>query len=90
MTTTGFIILFILITIGALVFIELAGMPGRDARKRNHPEADAINILGWLGLPLGVFGWLAAMVWARKQPLRIDVIDPADDLPDDNENRDDG
>jgi hypothetical protein len=65
MTTTGFIILFILITIGALVFIELAGMPGRDARKRNHPEAEAISLLGWLGLPLGVFGWLAAMVWAR-------------------------
>ena len=90
MTTPGFIILFILITIGALVFIELAGMPGRDARKRNHPKAEAISILGWLGLPLGVFGWLAAMVWARSLSVRVDVIDSANDLPDDNENRDDG
>ena len=81
MTATGFIILFILITIGALVFIELAGMPGRDARKRNHPKAEAISILGWLGLPLGVFGWLAAMVWARSQSLSIDVIDLTDQAP---------
>ena len=86
MTTTGFIILFILITIGALVFIELAGMPGRDARKRNHPEAEAISLLGWLGLPLGVFGWLAAMVWARTGTARIDVIERQDDPPHNKKN----
>ena len=73
MTLTGFIILFVLITVLVLVFIELAGMPGREARKRNHPDADAINILGWLGLPLGVFGGLAAMVWARIRPMRVTV-----------------
>ena len=73
MTLTGFIILFVLITVLILVFIELAGMPGREARKRNHPDADAISILGWLGLPLGGFGWLAAMVWARIRPMRVAV-----------------
>ena len=73
MTLTGFIILFVLITVLVLIFIELAGMPGREAHKRNHPDADAINILGWLGLPLGIFGWLAAMVWARLQPMRVGV-----------------
>ena len=36
MTKIGFLVLFIVVTIGALVFIELAGMPGRDARKRGH------------------------------------------------------
>jgi len=89
MTKTGFIILFILITIGALVFIEIAGMPGREAKRRNHPEADAINLLGWLGLPLGIFGWLAAMVWARTKMLRIQIVEsednPPDDSPDDEE-----
>jgi len=73
MTLTGFIILFVLITVLILVFIELAGMPGREARKRNHPDAEAINILGWLGLPLGVFGWLAAMVWVRFRPVRVAI-----------------
>jgi hypothetical protein len=30
-----------------LVFIDLAGMPGLDTRKRNHPDAKAISLLGW-------------------------------------------
>ena len=74
MTTAGFITLLVLLTIGAIVFIEIAGLPGREARKRNHPSADAINLLGWLGLPLGVFGWLVAMVWAHIDPIPIKVI----------------
>jgi hypothetical protein len=86
MTVTGFIILFILITIAALVFIEIAGMPGRDAKRRNHPEADAINILGWLGLPMGGIGWLLAMIWARTSQLRIEIVKPQDNSPDDEEN----
>ena len=68
MTKVGFFILFIVVTIGVLIFIELAGMPGRDARKRGHPDAEAISLLGWLGLPLGGMGWLVAMVWARYRP----------------------
>lgn len=74
MTTGGFLTLLILLTIGAIVFIEIAGMPGREARKRNHPSADAISLLGWLGLPLGVAGWVAAMIWARIEPRPVKVI----------------
>ena len=74
MTATGFIILTILITIGILVFIELAGMPGRIARERDHPEAAAINILGWLGFPLGLVPWLIAMVWANMRPPPIAIV----------------
>jgi hypothetical protein len=74
MTKVGFFILFIVVTIGALVFIELAGMPGRDARKRGHQDAEAIALLGWLGLPLGGVGWLVAMVWARHRPTRTEVV----------------
>ena len=74
MTKIGFLILFIVVTIGALVFIELAGMPGRDARKRGHPDAEAIALLGWLGLPLAGVGWLVAMVWARFRPNRAEVV----------------
>ena len=56
MTLTGFIILFVLVTLAVLIFIEIGGLPGEEARKRGHPNADAINMLGWLGLPLGVVG----------------------------------
>ena len=89
MTTGGFITLLVLLTIGALAFIEIAGMPGREARKRNHANAEAINLLGYLGLPLGVAGWLVAMIWARIEHLRIDVTDipnpESDDEKADNE-----
>ena len=74
MTKIGFLILFIVVTIGALIFIELAGMPGRDARKRGHPDAEAIALLGWLGLPFGGVGWLVAMVWARCHPIGSEVV----------------
>jgi hypothetical protein len=74
MTATGFIILFVLTMVLGLVFIAIGGMPGRDARKRGHPHAEAIALLGWLGLPLGVFGWLVAMVWARVEMGPIKVI----------------
>ncbi len=39
----------------------LGSLPGKIARARNHPQADAINICGWLGLPSGIF-WLPALV----------------------------
>jgi hypothetical protein len=73
MTLTGFIALIIIVTIAVLAFIEIAGMPGRSARLRNHPEAEAISLLGWLGLPLGVLPWLVAMVWARMQPISVNM-----------------
>ncbi len=46
----------------ALVVV-LAALPGRIARSSNHPQADAVNICGWLGLPTGIL-WVIAMVWA--------------------------
>ena len=74
MTTGGFITLLVLLTIGALVFIEIAGMPGRNARERNHPSAEAISLLGWLGLLFGGIPWLVAMVWARMDPVDVAIV----------------
>lgn len=70
MTTTGFVILVILVMVVAVIYIELASMPGKTARERGHPQADAINMLGWIGLLLGVGPWLVAMVWSRMQSLQ--------------------
>ena len=70
MTKIGFVILVILVMIGAYIFIELGGMPGKTARERSHPQADAINMLGWLGLLFGGVGWVIAMVWARLVPIK--------------------
>ena len=68
MSTIGIVVLIVLFTVASLIFIKVAAMPGKTAIERGHPHAEAINTLGWLGLPLGVIPWLVAMVWARMQP----------------------
>ena len=78
MTIAGLIILIALVFVLAVIYIELGGLPGKTARERGHPQADAISVLGWLGLLLGFLPWLVAMVWARMQPLRV-VPDNAQD-----------
>lgn len=75
MTIIGFVILVILVMIGAYIFIELGGLPGKAARERNHPQAEAIAVLGWLGLLFVGVGWIVAMVWARMQPPQISVAE---------------
>ena len=56
-----FLIAFALILLGLIVV--LAMLPGHIAKSRQHPQADAINICGWLGLPTGIL-WVMALVWA--------------------------
>jgi hypothetical protein len=61
---------FIVIIVSAAgIFVALAGLPGKLARERQHPQAEAINAAGWLGLllTLGVV-WLLAVVWALTKP----------------------
>ena len=71
MPMSSFVILVVIFTIAVVIYIELAGMPGKTARERGHPHVDAINLLGWIGLLLGVAPWLVAMLWARTQPLAV-------------------
>lgn len=56
-----FLLVFVVMIVAVLV--GLAALPGRIARKRNHPQSDAVNICGWFGLPTGIL-WVVAMVWA--------------------------
>jgi hypothetical protein len=57
----------------AIVFvIWLAGLPGRIAIARKHPDAEAVQILGYAGFaPL--VPWLQAFVWAFKPTDIIDI-----------------
>jgi membrane-bound ClpP family serine protease len=56
--------------IGVLVFI--LGLPGRIAIARNHPEAEAVYVMGWLGF-LAVVPWIQAFMWAFKPTNIIDI-----------------
>ena len=45
----AWIVLVVLIITVLVVWAVLASLPGKIARSRNHPHADAINVAGWLG-----------------------------------------
>ena len=55
-----------------MIFIWIAGLPGRIAIARNHPEAEAVKLLGWAGLLPTIVPWIQAFVWAFKP---TDVVD---------------
>jgi hypothetical protein len=63
------LIILLVLTITALAAWAMLGMyPGKIARQRNHPQAEAINVCGWWGaLTLGVLTPIA-FVWAYTNP----------------------
>jgi hypothetical protein len=61
------VILCVLPIVAAYLIYRLGGLPGAIARSRNHPQADAINICGWMGL-ITLVMWPAALVWAHIKP----------------------
>jgi hypothetical protein len=63
-------VLVILVAATAVV-IFIMGLPGRIAIARKHPEAEAVNIMGWAGF-LAVVPWIQAFIWAFKP---TDVVD---------------
>ena len=67
--------IFALIVLGILIaaviwmVVMLGPVPGNVAQGRGHPQADAIRVLGWIGIiTLGPV-WLAALVWAYTKPV---------------------
>ena len=68
------VVLLLLGLLGIYLYIAVAKIPGQKARERGHPQADAINILGWIGPFLGIAGWVIALIWAHTNPPRIVVV----------------
>jgi Protein of unknown function (DUF3302) len=71
------------ITFASLAFVGVAfivllylilGLPGRLAIARNHPEAEAVNLMAWLGF-LAVVPWVQALIWALKPTYVVDIRD---------------
>ena len=66
---------FLVLALSALCFMIvlfwIAGLPGRIAIARKHPEAEAVKLMGWAGF-VTVLPWIQAFIWAYKP---TDVID---------------
>jgi hypothetical protein len=67
-----FVTLFLAVTAVVSIWVWLAGLPGRIAIARKHPEAEAVKLLGWAGLLPTVYPWVQALIWAFKP---TDVVD---------------
>jgi hypothetical protein len=67
-----FLAIFIIGVAFFCVVIFVLGLPGRIAIARNHPDADAINVMGWAGF-LAVVPWFQAFLWAFKPTTVIDI-----------------
>ena len=65
-----FALVVMLVIVAAVIWLVviLGPLPGRIAQERNHPQADAIRVLGWIGLITLGAAWLAALVWAYTRP----------------------
>jgi len=66
-----FLVMFALFAAILAIAVLVLGLPGRIAIARKHPDADAINTMGWLGF-LAVVPWMQAFMWAFKP---TDVVD---------------
>ena len=67
-----FLVIFALVAAFLTVAVFVLGLPGRIAIARKHPDADAVNMMGWLGF-LAIVPWIQAFIWAFKPTTVIDV-----------------
>ncbi len=57
------VFLAVILTIAIIGIVLLGSLPGNIATKRNHPQAEAVTVLGWVGLLFVIF-WPIAFAWA--------------------------
>ena len=63
------IVLAVLCAAAIWLVVVIGNIPGKVARAADHPQADAINILAWIGLLTLGLGWFIALVWAKTKPV---------------------
>lgn len=58
-------VLLVIISVCLWLLVIIGSYPGKYAKQVDHPQAEAINCMAWVGLfTLGVL-WLAALIWSR-------------------------
>lgn len=68
-----FLVLFLCVLALGATWLFLAGLPGRIAIARKHPEAEAVKYLGYAGLLPTVYPWMQALIWAFKPTDIVDI-----------------
>jgi uncharacterized BrkB/YihY/UPF0761 family membrane protein len=60
----AWIVLLVVIATLVAVIVALGMMPGRIARRRGHPWAEAVAIGSWATLICGFVFWPLVLIWA--------------------------
>lgn len=68
-----FLVLMLCVVAVIVTWLFLAGLPGRIAIARKHPEAEAVKYLGYAGLLPTVYPWMQALIWAFKPTDIVDI-----------------
>jgi len=68
-----FLTLMLCVVALIVAWLFLAGLPGRIALARKHPEAEAVKYLGYAGLLPTVYPWMQALIWAFKPTDIVDI-----------------
>jgi hypothetical protein len=60
----AWVVLIVILAAAVAVFVALGIMPGRIARRRGHPWAQAVAVGGWATLVCGFVFWPLVLIWA--------------------------
>ena len=60
----AWIVLLVLVATLVAIVVALGMMPGRIARRRGHPWAEAVAVGSWATLIFGFVFWPLVMIWA--------------------------
>jgi hypothetical protein len=71
------IVMAILLAMVIWLVVLLGSMPGNIAKKRGHPQTEAIQVLGWIGIITLGISWFIAIVWAYINPVGNSSTDAA-------------
>jgi hypothetical protein len=60
----AWIVLIILLASAVAMFFIAGSLPGYIAKNRSHPQAQAVQVAGWVTLISGFALWPLALIWA--------------------------
>jgi hypothetical protein len=66
------VFLIVMIVAGFAILLYILALPGKIAISRNHPHAETVRLMGYIGA-LPVFPWIHALIWAFHDSMTIDI-----------------
>lgn len=72
----AWIVLLILVASALAIFFIAGSLPGRIAKSRGHPWAQAVTVAGWVTLIFGFALWPLVLIWAYVDVPARHTVEP--------------